>query len=81
MSGIGRHLCNDSHFDDSQFPGRLFPHCIAHRQESKRAIGGVVPEFDVVSSLWLDIGAERRHYNNQIEAPPPDGKNRGGGAI
>jgi hypothetical protein len=27
-----------------------------------------------VSSLWLDIGAERRHYNNQIKgggAPPP----------
>jgi hypothetical protein len=30
----------------------------------------VVPEFDVVSSLWLDIGAERRHYNNQIKALP-----------
>jgi hypothetical protein len=26
--------------------------------------------FGVASSLWLDLGAQRRHYNNQIKAPP-----------
>jgi hypothetical protein len=26
--------------------------------------------FAVESSLWLEIGAQRRHYNNQIRALP-----------
>jgi hypothetical protein len=29
-------------------------------------------DFGVVSSLWLDIGAQRRHYNNWIQALPMD---------
>jgi hypothetical protein len=31
---------------------------------------GVVPCFGVASSLGFDLGAPRRHYNNQIKARP-----------
>jgi hypothetical protein len=30
--------------------------------------GRAEPEFDVVSSLWLEIGAKRRHYNGTADS-------------
>jgi hypothetical protein len=37
------------------------------------------PSFDVASSLWLEIGAQRRHYKNRIKAirPQRTGRKRG----
>jgi hypothetical protein len=32
--------------------------------ESKPVKSAVMPQFGVASSLWLDIGAQRRHNNN-----------------